>query len=336
MRMSERLLSSLLGSLSLALALSIAGPAGAEGGEKASIAYFLQGNTPYNKASAEKALEVAAAKGAQISVIAGDFDPSKQFSQCQDAITTGRYNAFVIYPVDGAGILPCVRQAIAQGIKVVALDSPLGPKFTVEPQVEGLTGSVLFPEPEDAEASFSLVKKACADKNPCNTVYIIGSRAAAYDAAKLKEVDRLYTENPAIKLIASGASDYSADGGLKVARDILVVHPEIDVIFANDDDTIIGVEQALKGSPLEGKVALIGSGASQIGVERIRAGRWFGSKVSLPQTNAEIAVNMAIDAVNGKPIEKSAVSVPEISPIGPVVTQENADAFEAQWGVKAN
>jgi ribose transport system substrate-binding protein len=336
MFVSRRLAPSTVGALSFALALSAAGTAVAQEGKAARIAYFLQGNTSYNQASAEKATEVATAKGATISVLSGDFDPSKQFSQCQDAITTGRYNAFVIYPVDGAGILPCVRQAIAAGIKVVALDSPLGPEFKIEPQVEGLTGSVLFPEPDDAEASFSMVKKACEGKDLCNTVYIIGSRAAAYDAAKLKEINRLYAENPTIKLVASGASDYSADGGLRVARDILVANQDIHVIFANDDDTIIGVEQAVSDTPLKGKVALIGSGASYIGVERIRAGRWFGSKVSLPQTNAEIAVTMAIDAVNGKAIEKSAVSVPEISPVGPVVTRENADKFEAQWGVQTN
>jgi ribose transport system substrate-binding protein len=136
MFVSRRLAPSTVGALSFALALSAAGTAVAQEGKAARIAYFLQGNTSYNQASAEKATEVATAKGATISVLSGDFDPSKQFSQCQDAITTGRYNAFVIYPVDGAGILPCVRQAIAAGIKVVALDSPLGPEFKIEPQVE--------------------------------------------------------------------------------------------------------------------------------------------------------------------------------------------------------
>jgi ribose transport system substrate-binding protein len=299
---------------------------------KPEIAYLTQGYVNYYVTSANAATRAAKAFGGTVHVLQANYSPTTQATQCQDAISSRRYNAFLIYPVSGPGMVGCTKAAIAAGIKVVALESPIGPKFTITPQVPGITGSVFFPEPADAQASFQMVKAACSGKDPCNVVYLIGCASCSYDTAKVAAIMPLFATVPSIHIVAREATNYTTDGGLSATQNIIQAHPDINVIFAHDDNSIIGAQKALQGTPLQGKVALIGSGASCVGVDRIKDGQWYGSKVALPQTNATVAVKMIEEALKGEKSFQREYSVPAMSPVGGAVTRQNVAKFTAQWG----
>ena len=44
----------------------------------------------------------------------------------QDAITTGKYQGMLVAALDGHGLYPTIKQAIAKGIKVATVDYTLG------------------------------------------------------------------------------------------------------------------------------------------------------------------------------------------------------------------
>ncbi len=88
----------------------------------------------------------AAAKtgGATITVSDANNDPKAQFAQLQTAATSGQYDAIIVQPIFGTGLISETKVAIKKGIKVVDVDQILGPNLTTnKSQVAGLAGNVV-------------------------------------------------------------------------------------------------------------------------------------------------------------------------------------------------
>ena len=47
---------------------------------------------------------------------------------------------------------------------------------------------------------------------------------------------------------------------------------------------IVGAEQAVEDAGLTGQIALVGNGGSEIAVEAVRDGRWFGTAATYPRS----------------------------------------------------
>ena len=111
----------------------------------------------------------AAAKkgGAKITVFDANNDPKAQFSQLQTAATSKQYDAIIVQPIFGTGLISVVKQAIKNKIKVVNMDQELGPNLgTSKPQVPGPVGQRrLRADADRARSSASSSCKACAAKN---------------------------------------------------------------------------------------------------------------------------------------------------------------------------
>jgi hypothetical protein len=66
-------------------------------------------------------------QGASIQVFSGEYDQTEQLNQMQDAVTSGNFNAFIVYAIDGNGVIPGVQAALDAGIVVVGADVVIGP-----------------------------------------------------------------------------------------------------------------------------------------------------------------------------------------------------------------
>jgi len=89
------------------------------------------------------AAKAAAAKGgAKITVFDANNDPKAQFSQLQTAATSKQYDAIIVQPIFGTGLISVVKQAIKNKIKVVNMDQELGANLgTAKPQSRNQTCS---------------------------------------------------------------------------------------------------------------------------------------------------------------------------------------------------
>ncbi len=332
----------LLGVLALALAAFAAacgesgssstgeGKAGAAKGAK--IALLIQVANDYNKGLTKGAKQAASKAGASISEFAAEFDASKQYQQCQDAVASGEYQGLIIYAVDSGSISACARQAISEGMKVVSLEGPIGPNFDeLKPQLEGVIGSIFWPADKDAEVQFKEVEKACKGQSPCQVADIVGTLSATYDSSKHEKIKELVAEEPNIELVAVGESDYELPKALSAAQDILQAHPDVNVFFGNADDITEGAEQAAAESGKTG-IKFIGEGASQEGKTQIEEGKMFSSApVYVPIQAAEYATNLVLKSLNGEPLGQTEKTGGELSNIGDVLDKSNASEFEPQW-----
>lgn len=301
-------------------------------------AFLLASANTYSQANLAGMQAAAKAAGnVEVTAFDGEFDGSKQAAQIQDATASGKYNAYVVFPNDGAVVVPPVKQAIAKGIKVAAAYVPIGSDiYQGAPQVPGVLGTVWHDEPYDGRDLGQIAIDACKAKhptaNPCKVAYLSGGNGISFEQAKLKEFKKKIATAPQkITLVAQQEGNFLQADSRKAAQNILQAQPGVNVFATTGDQMTAGVEDAVKSAGLTGKVTLIGDGASTQGVAAVKDGRWFGTTVYLPFTEGKLAAEMAINAVRGIQPAKNDINVRDSSPIGHAFTQQTTTAFTPQW-----
>jgi ribose transport system substrate-binding protein len=316
---------------------------GAADGNKetqAKIAFFgLAAANPYTQWM-YKGAEVEAKKlGATIEFYDGKFDPKAQYGQVQDAITSGKFNVFIIMPNDSASIVPVVKQAINEGIKVGALQFPIGPKVSqAAPQVPGVSTSVIEDLVMGGRVVAEGIVTACKGIDPCKVAHIWGAREVPFEAAKADTFLGILEKHPNIDLVFQGDGGFLQGPGEKIAAQALQREPDVDVISSFGDDMMIGVERAIQkaGRTIglgEGDLKLVGYGASKYSVKQVREGRWVQTYLLAPVTMAKAIVTRMVDAHNGKPVPEGSVQT-DLAEIPAKITKEFLDktpSFTGEW-----
>lgn len=286
--------------------------------KKLKIVYFnaIAANT-YTAANWKGIQEQAKAVGAE-SVVQFDagFDANKQARQMQDAITTGKYNTFIVEPVDGAVIMPVTQQAKDAGITVIAIGSNIASDLAATaPGVPG-TYFIGYAPATNGKQLGQLMSMACGTKNPCNVVYMPADLRAANENVRKKAAEDYIKTQSNMKLIAEPQSGFDAPSGLKAGQDLVTAHPTgVDVIGGSAGQAIAGAVPAFKDAGWIGKVKIISNGATIEECKWIRDGTLFGAVVQLPYTDGKLAVQDAQDIQNGKTVVPF-VDEESISPIG--------------------
>ena len=85
----------------------------------------------------KSAKDTGKANNATVTTFDSNNDVQRELANCQDAIASKKYDAFVLKAVRAAAD-PVRPRALAAGIPVVVLGNALGPKPKTEPQVPRL------------------------------------------------------------------------------------------------------------------------------------------------------------------------------------------------------
>lgn len=307
-------------------------PAATQEAEPLNIAYLSASTANTWLASSKKAMEeVAAQENVTITEFDGQFKPEEQTKQLQDAIASQKYDGIVITSISGEGIIPDLQDAIEQGIKVAVLNQVVGPKLdTPDPQVDGVSVSVLAPPLRSGERLGKLTLLACEGIDPCRVAYLYGIKGIPLDNALKQGFDSVIKENPAIKVVAEGEGKYlGPDEGAKATQTILAATPEFEVLIGSDQ-SVQGAQQALEDAGKLDQVKLIGLGGSEAAIAAIRDGKWFGGVFGAPFDEGKIAIEALIAAIrNGE--DTGGVDPLTRLPDEGLVTKDNVDKFESQW-----
>lgn len=296
------------------------------------IAYlsFAVANS-YDAPMLAAAQTVAADNDAKLTVFDANNDPKVQFSQLQNVISSGTYQAVIVQPIFGTGLTDLVSQAIAKGIKVVNIDQILGPDLsTAEPQVKGMSANVTFVPTDIGTKLGKLTIEACASKNlsPCKVGYLYDIKASSLDVAIQKSFAAATAGSP-VQVVAEGEDFFNPAGGLKAVQNMLTAHPDLDLVVGSDQG-IQGAEQALAGANKTGKVLLVGYGGSAAGLNATAAGTWYGTVVQAPATEGRLGAQAAVKAVRDNTVT-GGVNPLESLPDGGVATKANATSFTGEW-----
>jgi ribose transport system substrate-binding protein len=281
--------------------------------------------------------------GSSLTFFNGNYSASTQANQIADAITSKKYNAFIILAIDGASVVPAVKQAVAAGIKVGQMSFAIGPDVTNidRPQVPGLAISLLNSPLSDGQVTGARTKALCEGKNPCNVLALVGPSVPS-EALRMKAVKKELTPN--VKLVSTCNGQFTAAGGFKCMQDALQITKDINVVMSpSSDSELVGAQKALAAVGIkigdqntQGLFRFVGLGASQTAVKEIRAGHWDSSRTWLGYpTLSSIMIQSLYAHANGHGSEwPQAFDLDEISPIGALANKESLDAdpsFQGEW-----
>ena len=297
------------------------------------VAFFASSlaNT-YVPAQVQGAKAAARKSGAATTVFDAVYDATKQLTQVQDAITSGKFDAFVISAIDGNALVPQIKKAIAAGINVACISAPCGPDLTsLKPQVAKLTVHVGHSFPASGRLMGKEIVAACGTRDPCKVVFVPGLYSYPADKIRRDAVHATLHRYRAIEIVSEQEGKYSAESARVAMQNILQAHSDVNVVATTGDQMALGIEQAIKAGGVNGKVKIIGNGASALGVSAVRQGRWYATLVLLPYTEGRVATEHVVQAARGVVGLSASVDVEKLSPIGPVVTKANAGRFKAEW-----
>jgi ABC-type sugar transport system substrate-binding protein len=311
---------------------------GAKPSKQLHIAWLkADAKNPYTLAEQTGGLDAAKKFGADVKVFDGNFNPSTQSQQLQDALTgydSGKYDALVVEPVAGQVVCPRLRQAIAKGVIVAVDNQPLCGDDGYTEGAAGYAGIQLQRYfDQHAENAF----KSCEGK-PCKALVITGP--VGFDVAtKLQtSLKTLASKYPNVKVVGNQASDFSAQSGFKITRDALTANPDLNLVISQWDDQMTGVVQAIEqaGKKAGTDVRIYSNGADKTGVDLLKQGKITETTALLPYEEGYYAMAQAIRAAaEGKKTVGTAWlgDGPAIKD-GPgtiFITKDNVDQWKPQY-----
>ncbi len=274
--------------------------------------------------------KVADAKKVKIVEFDAQFDPAKQASQFQDVISTGGYDGVIVVSLAGVASAPDIEAALKAKMKVVVLNQVVGKDFTTpDPQVKGISASIMSPPYQNGKRFGDLTVKACQGVNPCKVAYIYGIKGTPLDEALRSGLNDVVSKNANISVAAEGEGKYlGPDGGIAATKTILQVAPDVNVI--------VGADQSIQGAAIvlkdEGKkgIKLIGQGGSTPALAGIKDGSWFGGVFGAPGDEGRLAMEAMVQALSGG-ADVGGVDPLTKAPDNGLITATNVGQFSAQW-----
>jgi ribose transport system substrate-binding protein len=300
---------------------------GSDGAGEVSIAVMSCTESPYC-AAGNDAMEAAAAElGIDTRMFDAVLDPTKTVASCNDAISTGKYDAIVISTVIPSASVACATAADAAGIPLVSTVGPVGTDTaSAEPTAPGVVAQVLIPLDDQMNALVDdVLVPACADVDPCEVGWLRTPKSLPQgDAILDATLQRALSEHPNIEIVGETASENDVGEAIAATKSFLQRNPGLDVIISYSSQAISG---ALKGLQAEGKVPgddvlVVATGASEAVMTALRAGEVYGTTVNLPATEMRVGIETAVKAARGETVP-SAIDPLDVAGLPIVITQEN-------------
>lgn len=277
-------------------------------GHQLRVAVLVGGaDNAYQAAGVTGIKEEAKKLNVAVTVFDGTFDSNKQYGQMQTVIGSGDYDAILINPVDGAGIVPLVQQAVAAHVIVGSWNQPIGTDLTTpQPTVDGVTAQVITPPAQSGFVGGGLVKKACkvAAVSVCQVAILNFKRGTTFDTAVDGGLYSAIKDDPSIKVVIHADTGATREGGLAAAQNILAGNPNINVMIGTSQSAV-GALGAISNAKLSHKVYVIGQGLSIQGAQSIESGGLFGGTFLMPVDEGRLLLDQLVNAINKKPYEKA-------------------------------
>lgn len=343
MKVRSMRLALLFGAVAAVTALAYAGAASGGAKKHYNIAVLYYNPSPYGIAQFKGAQAAAKKLGVSVTGFDPNNDPHQQQTQMQDAIQTGKYQGMLVAALDGHGLYPTIKQAIAKGIKVATVDYTLGlPQQQVNlVATPGLVTTVGQPIGNESKGLVTEINKACAAKvgagKPCNVSFLPGLANYPTDVIRINAMKKAFSGTP-VKFTLMQPCNYDQPTAQKVALDYFQSKPAVDVMATFGDQCAVGAVTAMKQTGLTpGKdVLVIGYGASKEGVAAVKSGQWFATLGLYPGGEMAVALKYVIDALNGKKGIPNPVDVMK-TPGHPLIVDKTYlkknPHFKPDWGL---
>ncbi|GIV83298.1 MAG: hypothetical protein KatS3mg052_0305 [Candidatus Roseilinea sp.] len=269
------------------------------------------GGNPFWAAVEKGAVEKGKELGVEVIVLAppAESDVQAQIAQVEDQLAKG-VNAIAIAPTDPAALRPVLEKAQAQGVKVLFIDTK-----------GDLPGATFIGTNNELGAKLG-VDYLCKNLEKGSKVAILqGIITQSTGKARADGAKAGLTEC-GMNIVAELSAEWDRAKATSVMEDILTRNPDLQGLFASNDNMALGAVEALKNAGVNDKVVVVGFDANPDAAAAILAGEMEATVAQNPYNMGALGVENALKLVRGE-------SIPENIDTGTeLVTKENADRYK--------
>jgi galactofuranose transport system substrate-binding protein len=279
-----------------------------------------------------KGFQAAAKKyGFEFKVFDANFNPQTQLQQVQDAVAQG-FDGYVFAPTAAApGCTMWARFLKPTGKPVVTLDIPMCKDADYTP---GVAATVTMVRQAYFNADVDYAFRSC--KSECMVAAIGGFTGSDLFTVWERAIAQGKAKFPNVKVVSDQPANFDPRVALQVVGDALRAHPDLNMVISPWDDMTRGAEQAIVAAGKKpGKdVRIYSTGATKVGVQRVKQGLWNETMIFLPFQESYYAAVALIMALEGKPVNAyvNEAEMPPVTELGSIyVTKQNAARFRPNY-----
>ncbi|RUT29646.1 sugar ABC transporter substrate-binding protein [Paenibacillus zeisoli] len=287
---------------------------GGSDGKKKIVIGFSQTvmNHPFRIANVDTAKKAAADLGVELIVTDGQGDASKEIANIESLIAR-KVDAIIVSSLSGNAIYPAYKEADRAKIPLIIAASGV-PEDDKIPYTTFVASDEVLMGQQAA--------KYIADKlgNKGNLVILNGVVESTNSQLRTKGFMPEIKKYPDIKIVAEQSGEWLRLPAMQVMTNILQANSNIDVVFAQNDEMALGAIEAIKKAGRMDKIKVVSMDSQKEALEKIKNTNELMMTVK-NEWSFETAVKLAIDAANGKEIQKRVILD------SPVIDKSNVDKY---------
>ncbi len=245
-------------------------------------------------------------------VLTTTSDPGQQVSDLEDMVATRGIDALVVLPFESEPLTGPIQRIADSGVWVTVVDRGLAQDGIEDLYVAGdndsfgRTAGTYFADTLDEGAKIVVMRGIAST--------VDNERVAGFESA---------LEGSGVEVLAMDHGNWNRDTAFNLMQDYLSRFPEIDAVWAADDDMAVGALAAIEQAGREGEMIVVGGAGMKEMVDRIRNNdETVPVNVTYPPAMISTAIEMtAMGLTSGAPFSGDFIIASQL------ITPENAEDF---------
>lgn len=241
----------LMGAAAMAAALSVAGMASAqdlpplEQKDSYKVGFAqTESNNPWRIAQSKSFQDTAATCGWELVATDAGGSAAKQVADVDSMIAQG-IDVLFLPPREESPLIPAVMRAKAAGIPTFLVDRSVDPNVAQAGRdYVSFLGSDFIDQ--GSRVADWVIENFEGEKGLI--IELEGTTGSSPANDRKKGFDDKIASDPRFEILESRSGDFARDEGRKVMETLLQAHPDVNIVYAHNDEMAIGAIQALEAA----------------------------------------------------------------------------------------
>lgn len=254
------------------------------------IAFIRASGEAYYQYGTEAAKMAADELGVEMRTYTSNYDASKELSNVQDAVQRG-VDGILMYGVSLSSEKAAINAANEGGVPIF---------LQYGYKKEYLSDTAGFMQIDLIEFGKKLGEWTAVSHNEGKVAVIQGALgrgdAEAYTEGFIEGLEA----NPDLEVVAKPAADWNRQKASDTTSDLISAHPDLEVLFVQNEDMARGAELSLKRAGKLDQVTLVSMNGAPYGLDMIREGSLELTNANPPSIASVMSLRLLLGVIDGE------------------------------------
>jgi len=250
-------------------------------------------NNPFFVDLKDGAESMAEEMGVEILTVDAQDDAASQLSSVEDLLIK-QIDVLIVNPVDGNAVVSAITAANDAGVPVI----------TVDRGAEGgdVVSHIASDNVAGGEMAGDFIAEQLGEEGKVVELQGIPGTSAARDRGE--GFNKAMDKYSGMEVIARQPAGFDRAEGMTVMENILQGNPEIDAVFAHNDNMALGAMEAIAAAGRSDEIMIVGFDAIDDARDAVAEGKMAATVAQKPDLMGEMAVETAIKVANGEEVDE--------------------------------